>query len=62
MGTFERKVWTELRQLREAEATLQVMYETLHTAGADTTRSFISSLRSLDERARRLETILERAA
>ena len=61
MGMFERTVWMELRKLREAEASLQCMYETLHTAGADAATSFMSSVRNLDARARRVEGLLERA-
>jgi hypothetical protein len=62
MGVFEHGVWTELRKLREAEASLQAMYETLPSAGADTGRSFMASLRALDERVKRLESLLESAA
>jgi len=61
MGMFERTVWTELWKLREAEAALQSMYETLHSAGADAATSFMSSVRSLDERAKRVEGLLDRA-
>ncbi|MCU1338339.1 MAG: hypothetical protein JWO19_3920 [Bryobacterales bacterium] len=59
---FENRVWTELRKLREAEASLQAMYETLPGAEAETGRSFMVSLRALDERLRRLESFLESAA
>jgi hypothetical protein len=59
MGMFESRVWTELRQLREAEASLQEMYARLQS-GADSGR-FMVSLRNLDERARRLESLLEAA-
>jgi hypothetical protein len=62
MSMFERRVWSELRELRESEATLQSMYETLRSAGAEQERSFVASLRILNERARRLENFLERAA
>jgi len=60
MGAFERKVWTELRELRESEADLQARYKTLHSAGAET-GPFMLSLRILDERARQLESLLESA-
>ena len=62
MSMFERKVWMELRRLREAEEALEAMYERLQGGGADTARSFISSLKTLDERVNRLETLLDRVA
>ena len=61
MGVFERRVWAELRKLRESEATLEEMYETLPSGGEEKERSFLASLRILEERARRLENLLERA-
>lgn len=62
MGGFERRVWTELRQLREAEQALQAIYETLQGGGSASARSFMASLRRVDERVRQLESLLERAA
>jgi hypothetical protein len=62
MSVFEGRVWTELRKLRESEATLQAMFETLHGAGTEKATSFMTSLRILDERARRLENLLEQAS
>lgn len=62
MNVFERSVWMELRKLREAEEALQAMYETLQGGGAGTARWFMSSLRTLDERVNRLESLLEHAA
>jgi hypothetical protein len=62
MGVFERRVWTEIRILRESEENLKAIYETLHGAGAEKERSFVASLRVLDERVRRLENLLESAA
>jgi len=62
MSIFERRVLAELVKLREAEATLEGMYKTLGRTGADNGRSFMNSLRSLDERVNRLESLLERAA
>jgi len=59
MGMFERTVLAELRQLREAEASLEGMYQNLRSADSG---RFLASLRSLDERVNRLESLLERAA
>jgi hypothetical protein len=61
MSIFERRVLAELRKLREAEAALEGMYQSLHVGRADR-RSFVASLRSLDERVNRLESLLEGAA
>ena len=58
MSIFERRVLAELRKLREAEAALQNMYQNLHAGGGDS-RRFLVSLRSLDERVNRLESLLE---
>jgi hypothetical protein len=62
MGAFERKILVELGRLREAEAALQATYETLAGSGSLAGRSFLVSLRSLDERVNRLERFLERVA
>ena len=61
MSIFERRVLAELRKLREAEAALEGMYQSLHGGRADSGR-FLASLRSLDERVNRLESLLESAA
>ena len=61
MSILERKVLAELRKVREAEAALEGMYQTLSRPGADSGR-FLASLRSLDERVNRLESLLESAA
>ena len=61
MSMFERSVWMELRSLRDAEVALEGMYRTLARTGADS-RRFMASLRSLDDRVRRLENLLESAA
>jgi hypothetical protein len=62
MSIFERRVLAELVKLRQAESALEGMYKTLRTTGADNGKSFMSSLRNLDERVNRLENLLERAA
>ena len=62
MSVFERRVLAELRILRDAEAALAGMYETLRRLGPAAEISFLASLRTLDERVDRLETFLERAA
>jgi len=61
MSVFERRVLAELRKLREAEATLEGMYQTLQRSPA-IGDSFMESLRSLDERVNEFEMFLERAA
>lgn len=61
MSVFERRVLSELRNLREAEAALAGLYRTLSHGGADS-RGFMASLRSLDDRVSRLENLLESAA
>ena len=61
MSIFERRVLAELRRLREAEAALENMYQNLHGSSAES-RRFLVSLRSLDERVNRLESLLEGAA
>ena len=61
MSIFERRVLAELQKLHEAEAALEGMYQSLHVGRADS-GSFIASLRSLDERVNRLESLLESAA
>lgn len=60
MSMFERRVLAELRTLREAEAALEGVYRTLSSA-ADSGR-FLASLRSLEDRVSRLETLLESVA
>ena len=62
MGMFERKVLAELQQLREAEATLESMYQSLRRGGSVKRRSFLASLNRLDERVDRLESLLDGAA
>ena len=62
MGVFELRVLAELRKLHAAEAALEGMYETLRRSGSSTGSSFLASLRTLDERVDRLESLLERAA
>jgi hypothetical protein len=61
MSNLERRVLAELRRVHEAEAALEGMYQTLSRPGADNGR-FMASLRSLDERVSRLESLLESAA
>jgi len=61
MSILERRVLAELRKVHEAEAALEGMYQTLSGPGADR-RRFMVSLRSLDERVNRLESLLESAA
>lgn len=61
MSVFERRVLAELRKLREAEAALEGMYETLQRSPT-TGDSFMASLRTLDERVNQFEMFLERAA
>jgi len=61
MSVFERRVLAELRKLREAEATLEGMYQRLQRSPA-TGDSFMESLRTLDERVNEFEMFLERAA
>lgn len=60
MTIFERRVLAELRKVHEAEATLEGMYQSLG-GGVDSIR-FMASLRSLDERVSRLESLLEGTA
>jgi hypothetical protein len=60
MSMFERRVWAELRTLREAEAALEGVYQNLSSA-SDSGR-FLASLRSLEDRVNRLESLLESAA
>jgi len=62
MSMFERRVLAELRTLRDAEAVLAGMYETLQRSGPAAEVCFIASLRTLEERVDRLEKFLERAA
>ena len=62
MGAFERRVWTELRNLREAESALEGLYKTLRGSGAVPVESFVNSLELLNDRVRRLENLLEGAA
>jgi|KBSMisStaDraftv2_1062788.scaffolds.fasta_scaffold5283338_1 hypothetical protein len=62
MRVGEGRIWTELRKLRESEATLQAMFLTLHAAGIEKEMFFMDSLRRLNERARQLEGLLERAS
>ena len=61
MSMLERRVLAELRRLHQAEAALEGMYRTLSRPGADSGR-FLASLRSLDERVSRLESLLASAA
>ena len=61
MSILERRVLAELRKVHEAEAALEGMYQTLSRPDADGGR-FLASLRSLDERVSRLESLLESAA
>ena len=60
MSILERRVLAELQRLHEAEAALEGMYKTLSASGDS--RRFMASLRSLDERVNRLESLLESAA
>ena len=62
MTTFERRILAELRRLHEAEAALQATYESLRGSGAQAGRSFMASLKSLDERVNQFESFLERVA
>ena len=62
MSAYERRILEELRTLRKAEAALQVTYERLCGTGAPAGRSFLVSLKRLDERVNRLERFLEGVA
>ena len=62
MSVFERRILAELRKLREAEATLEAIYEELPKRGAEAGQSFMASLKSLDERVNQFESFLERVA
>jgi len=59
MSQLERTVLAELRKVHETEAALEGMYRKL-SSPADSGR-FLASLRSLDERVSRLESLLESA-
>jgi len=48
MRVGEGRIWTELRKLRESEATLQAMFLTLHAAGIEKEMFFMDSLRRLN--------------
>jgi hypothetical protein len=60
MSKLERTLLAELRKVHETKAALEGMYRTL-SSPADSGR-FLASLRSLDERVSRLESLLEHAA
>jgi hypothetical protein len=62
MSAFEIRILAELRTLREAEEALKATYNTLRGRGAQAGYSFLASLKSLDERVNRLESLLERVA
>jgi hypothetical protein len=62
MSMFERRVLAELRILRDSEAALAGMYETLRRSGPAAETFFRASLKNLDERVDRLESFLEGAA
>lgn len=62
MSRFEQRILAELKNLRAAEAALEGMYQKLRSSGSATGSSFIASLRSLDERVNRLESLLDSAA
>jgi hypothetical protein len=62
MTTFERRILAELRRLHEAEAALEATYESLRGSGVQAGRSFLASLKSLDERVNQFESFLERVA
>ena len=62
MSAYERKILVELQTLRKAEAVLQATYERLCGTGVPAGRSFLASLKRLDERVNRLERFLEGAS
>jgi hypothetical protein len=62
MSAYEFKILEELRTLRKAEAALQATYNRLCGTGVPAGRSFLISLKRLDERVNRLERFLEAVA
>jgi len=62
MRAVELRILAELRILREGEVALLTTYETLRGRGDHAVKSFVASLKTLDERVNRLENFLERVA